>query len=132
MVLAEPVMRSDGLTLAGPGLELTESIIERIQAAGADTVTVEGHPLEGDDEQGNLQALADGLGRTFRRHKDNAFMMTLHNMLAEYFAGAIAARKAREEAARKRAEAAAKAAAEAAAKAAAQSAEAGGEGSRSA
>ncbi len=113
MTLAEPVTRPDGLILVGPGLELTESIIDRIRSAGADTVTIEGYPLGEGEGQEDLRVLADGLSRAFRRYRKNAFMMTLHNMLVEYFAQAIAARKAREEEiARRRAEAAAKAAAE--------------------
>jgi hypothetical protein len=127
MVLAEPVLRSDGLTLVGSGIELTESIIARVSASGAGMVVVEGNPLGGDDAGGDLQALAADLGRMFRRHTANAFMMTLHNMLAEYVARRIAEQRAQEEEqARQRARAAAEAAA---AKAAAQAeAAAAGEG----
>ncbi len=107
MVLAEPVSRSDGLIFVGAGLELTEAIIARISATGAGTIVVEGNPLGGDSGCGDLRALADGLSRTFRRHTGDAFMMTMHNMLAAYFAQRIAEQKAREEEqARQRAEAA--------------------------
>ena len=124
MVLAEPVLRPDGLTLAGSGLELTESIIERIRTAGANTVVVEGHPFAGDDGLGNLAVLAAGLDKAFHRHRDNAFMMTLYNMLNGYFARTIAEQQSKEkEAARLRAQAAAEAAAKAAAAAVAQTAE---------
>ena len=99
MLLAQAVVRPDGIVLMGEGLKLTEELIVRIRDAGVGTICVEGNPLGGGGTVGDLSVTARNLQYTFRRHSDNVFMMTLRNMIARYLAHRIAARKAAEEAA---------------------------------
>ncbi|MDL2272580.1 hypothetical protein LJC23_06060 [Desulfovibrio sp. OttesenSCG-928-I05] len=103
MTLAEAVNYSTGMILAGAGVVLTETMIDRMLKAGIGSVVIEG---ESGDSDGELQAVLESLPNLFRHHRSNAFMMTLHNMLRSYFrmklaesAAAAAARKAAQEAA---------------------------------
>ena len=112
MILAEAVMRPDGMTLAGPGLELTDSLIERIRNIGVGSIVVEGS--HGGGNAAELETVYTNLPHIFRRHTNDAFMMTLHNMLSQYFKRRIAEIKAAAEAARLEAEEKARKKAEAA------------------
>ncbi|MFV0347052.1 MAG: hypothetical protein ACK5JO_00595 [Halodesulfovibrio sp.] len=123
MTLAKAVVREDGITLVGEGVELSESLIARFEQSGISTITVKGHPVLLDGLPGSTDygKRAERLDQLFRKHTDNTFMMTLKKVLSQYFrlkAAAIAAAAA---------EAAAIEAAEAAAAAAAEEAEANGE-----
>jgi hypothetical protein len=88
MVLAEAVLYSSGMVLAGVGVELTASMIERMAKSGIGALVVEG---DADGSGGEFKAVLDKLPHLFRRYTRDAFMMTLHNMLQHYFS-----RKARE------------------------------------
>lgn len=103
MILAEAVNYPTGMILAGPGVALTATMIERMLRTGVGSVVVEG---DAGGSGGELQAVLESLPRLFRRHRGNAFMMTLHNMLRSYFrtrlaesAAAALARQAAQEAA---------------------------------
>jgi hypothetical protein len=122
MKLAKAVVREDGITLVGEGVELSESLIARFEQSGISTITVKGNPVQMDGLPGSTDydKRAERINHLFRKHTDNAFMMTLKKVLSQYFrlkAAAIAAAVA---------EAAAAEAAEAAAAAAAEEAEANG------
>ena len=116
MVLAEPLLRDDGITLAGVGFELTEAVIERFRQAGVSVIVVEG---AGPGRSIELEQLASRLPMLFRRHAGNPFMMGLQGILAKHYAAKIAALKAAEEEARRAEQASAQAAAEEAAETAA-------------
>ena len=103
MVLAEPVYYSGGMLLAGAGVALTPAMIERMGKTGIGSLMVEG---EDGDSGGELRAVRERLPFLFRRHRRDAFMMTLYNMLQRYFDDklalaevATAARKAEKQAA---------------------------------
>ena len=94
MVLAEPLLYKNGMTLAGTGFELTGAAIERFRLAGVAAVVVEG----GDASRyAELEHIASKLTFLFRRQTENAFMMGLQGILAKHYAEKIAALKAVEE-----------------------------------
>lgn len=73
MILAKEVVRSDnpgGPPICGKGVELTDSLIERLRNMGIQSITVEGHPvwMEGDK---TLSELLDDLDRRFSRSGSN-------------------------------------------------------------
>jgi len=94
MVLAEPLLYKNGMTLAGAGFELTGAAIERFRLAGIAVVVVEG------DDAGRyveLEHIASKLTFLFRRQTKNAFMMGLQGILAKHYAKKIAMLQAAEE-----------------------------------
>ena len=97
MVLAEPLLYKNGMTLAGAGFELTGAAIERFRQAGAAVVVVEGGDA---GRYVELENIASNLTFLFRRQTENSFMMGLQGILAKHYAGKIAALKAAEEEAR--------------------------------
>ena len=111
MTLAQSILRPDGMVLAGAGLVLTEEGIARIRTTGVVTVMIEGE-AEGGGACAEFERVAAMLSYLFRKHQQDAFMMTMHNMLAGYFGRRIATCKQVMEAAK------AQAASEKAAKAA--------------
>jgi len=111
MVLAEPLLYKNGMTLAGVGFELTEAALERFRQAGAAVVVVEGGDTGRYDE---LETIAVKLPFLFRRQTDNAFMMGMQGILAKHYAGKMAVLKAVDEEARLAKQAAVPAADEAA------------------
>jgi hypothetical protein len=69
MALAKDVVRAEnpnGPPICGKGVELTETLIERLRNMGIQSVTVDGHPvrMEGDK---TLDELLEDLDRRFRR-----------------------------------------------------------------
>lgn len=97
MVLAQAVVRPDGLVLVGEGLVLTESAINHIRAAGIGTICVEGNPLGAEGTVGNLRKIAESLPHLFRRQTDNVFMMTMRSVLSRHFARRMAEQRALED-----------------------------------
>jgi hypothetical protein len=94
MVLAEPLLYKNGMTLAGIGFELTEAAIERFRLAGAAVVVVEGG---GVGRYAEWERIASKLTFLFRRQTENPFMMGLQGILAKHYGEKIAALKAAEE-----------------------------------
>jgi len=73
MVLAREVVRGDnpnGPPICGKGVELTESLIERLRNMGINSITVQGHPIwmEGDK---SLPELLEDLEKRFSRSGGN-------------------------------------------------------------
>jgi len=94
MVLAEPLLYKNGMTLAGVGFELTGAAIERFRLAGVAVVVIEG----GDGgSYVELEHIASRLTFLFRRQTENSFMMGLQGILAKHYAEKIAALNAAEE-----------------------------------
>ena len=97
MVLAEPLLYKNGMTLAGAGFELTGAAIERFRLAGVAVVAVEGGDA---GRYVELERIASKLTFLFRRQTGNAFMMGLQGILAKHYAEKMAALNAAEEEAR--------------------------------
>ena len=91
MVLAKAVSRDDGMVLAGEGLALTVSIIERLHNSGVKSVVVKGRPMPGlDSGDIDLVKMKSRLGFLFRKYQQNPLMWTLRNMLEQYLDRLIA------------------------------------------
>ena len=91
MILGKPVTRDDGMVMAGEGLTLTESIIDRLKNSGINSVTVKGRPVPGlDSGDVDLAKMKERLGHLFRKYQQNPLMWTLRNMLEQYLERAIA------------------------------------------
>lgn len=96
MKLAKAVVREDGITLVGEGVELSESLIARFEQSGISTISVKGNPVQLDGLPGSTDygKRAERMDHLFRKHSDDNFMMTLKKVLTQYFrlkAAALAA-----------------------------------------
>ncbi len=107
MTLAKPVVRDNGITLVGEGVELTPSLLARFEQSGIASVTVEGSPVRLDELAGGTDfgRRVERLDFLFRKHENDAFMVTLKKVIARHF-HMRAAVLAAEEAARAAAKAA--------------------------
>ena len=94
MVLAEPLLRDDGIPLVGAGFELTDAVIERFRQMGVAVIVVAGN---GPGRSVELARIASELPRLFRRQRANPFMMGLQGILSKHYARKIAELKAAEE-----------------------------------
>lgn len=77
MVLAKEIKSSDdpsSMTICGKGVKLTESLINRLQSMGIQSVTVEGHPVKMPGEA-TLDEMLAGLDQRFSRVETDARMM---------------------------------------------------------
>jgi len=86
MVLAKDVVRTEnpnGPPICGKGVELTETLIERLRNMGIQSITVEGHPiwLEGDK---TLDELLEDLDKRFRRVADDPLTGKLKEVYRNY------------------------------------------------
>lgn len=82
MILAQPLNNDDGRVLVGAGVELSDSIIARLQTAGVRVITIAGAPSGGGSMSKRAQ---DRLDHLFRKHADEPFMCALQAMLRSYF-----------------------------------------------
>lgn len=101
MTLAKAVVREDGITLVGEGAELSEALLTRFEQSGIASITVKGTPVDMANLPGgtDYNKRAERLQHLFRKHSGDRFMMTLKNMLNQYFtlkAAALAAEAAAE------------------------------------
>ena len=101
MTIAKVVNRGDGMVLAGEGLKLTDSIIDRLRNAGVGSLVVQGRPLPGLNDGFDLQKLLGRLDYLFRKYRRDPLMWTMRNLLEQHFKKAIeeqeqAQREARE------------------------------------
>ncbi len=83
MVLAEPATSEQGTTICGPGTELTENLIGRLERFGVARVTVEGHPVKKAGEDKSLADLEAELDTRFSHLEDNSLMMELKGVFRE-------------------------------------------------
>jgi hypothetical protein len=86
MILAKDVVRAEnpnGPPICGKGVELTDSLIERLRNMGIQSITVEGHPiwLEGDK---TLDELLEDLDKRFRRVADDPLTGKLKEVYRNY------------------------------------------------
>lgn len=79
MVVAREIKASDdpaGMTICGKGVKLTDSLINRLEQMGIQSVTVEGHPVKREGESSLEETLA-ALDHRFRRAGGDPLMMTI-------------------------------------------------------
>lgn len=85
MKLAKAVTRDNGMVVMGPGMELTESHLERLRSMEVDRITVEGNPLEG---AGGVDTSAahrlERLDHLFRRLGGDPWQDQVRRFLNEY------------------------------------------------
>ena len=66
MILSRPVVLPNGITLCGPGTELSDSLIQRLTLRGIKRIHVRGHPLPARSHTPMQQRLRE-LHRRFNR-----------------------------------------------------------------
>jgi hypothetical protein len=86
MVLAKELVRPEnptGPAICAKGLELTESLLERLRNMGIQSITVQGHPvwMEGDK---TLEELLIELDRRFCRVANDPLTAVLKKIYREY------------------------------------------------
>jgi hypothetical protein len=86
MKLAKEVVRPEnpsGPAICGKGMELTESLLDRLRNMGIRSVTVQGHPvwLEGDR---TLEEMLEDLDRRFIHVAGDTLTGRLKNIYREY------------------------------------------------
>ena len=77
MKLAKPVKNKRGMTLCGAGTELNEEIIARLSDREIKRITVEGHPVDTEEEEKSLSQQIDELNARFRKVDRNPLMRKL-------------------------------------------------------
>ncbi len=83
MKLAKPVMNDRGMTLCGPGTELTEQTIGRLSEMDVKRIAVEGHPIDTGREEKSLSQELDDLDVRFRRVDGDPLMKKIKNAFAD-------------------------------------------------
>jgi hypothetical protein len=86
MILAKDIVRADnpsGPAICGKGVELTDSLIERLRNMGIQSITVQGHPvwMEGDK---TLEELLADLDRRFSRVADDPYAARLKEIYKDH------------------------------------------------
>jgi len=118
MVLAKPVARPDGMVVAAPGTELTESLVSRFDSMGIGQVVVEGNPVDTEGGGGDtaFDKRAERLDHLFRKYGSDKWMTQIKRLMKHFFkmkaaqrAAAIAAMEAAKAEAKAKAEAEAEA-----------------------
>jgi len=82
MILAKEIKNSDdpsSMTICGKEVTLTESLIERLQRMGIQSVTVEGHPVNIEGET-TLEQMLSALESRFSRVGGDPLMMRVKEM----------------------------------------------------
>jgi hypothetical protein len=82
MILAQDIKNEDnpdGPPLCGKGVQLTESLIDRLNRMGIQSLTVEGHPVKIEGEQSIEEELAV-LDKRFKKVIDDPLMKKLKDM----------------------------------------------------
>ena len=82
MILAQDIKNEDnpdGPPLCGKGVQLTESLIERLHRMDIQSLTVEGHPIKIDGEKTLEEELAV-LDKRFKKVIDDPLMKKLKDM----------------------------------------------------
>jgi hypothetical protein len=82
MVVARPIPNIDdptGMPVCGKGVELTESLINRLRDRGVQALSVEGHPVEIPGEA-TIEDMLAALDQRFRRVTADPLMHKIHEM----------------------------------------------------
>lgn len=97
MKLAKPVTKEGGMTIMAEGMELTDSLIARLEKMDIDRITVQGNPVDmGGAGSGTKYAeRIERLDTLFRRYSKDKWMMRVKGRMAQYFQIKAAAQEAR-------------------------------------
>jgi len=100
MKLARAVTKENGMTIMAENMELTESLISRLENMKVDRITVHGHPVDmGGAGAGTVYAeRIKRLDHLFRRLGDDKWMMRVKERMGQYFRIKAAAQEARRKA----------------------------------
>ena len=82
MVLGQDIKSSEdpsAMTICGKGMQLKESLIDRLREMGIQTVTVEGHPVKMEGET-SLEEMLASLDKRFSRLTNDPLMMKIKEM----------------------------------------------------
>jgi len=82
MKLAKPITKANGMPIIAAGVELTESLIDRLDGMGIDKVFVVGDAVAASQNPTERVARLDHL---FRRLEDDPFQAKVKRYLREYF-----------------------------------------------
>ena len=86
MVLAQDIKSSKdpaAMTVCGKGVQLKESLIDRLREMGVQTLTVEGHPVKMEGEA-SLEDMLAALDRRFIRVSDDPLMIKVREMYRQH------------------------------------------------
>lgn len=97
MKLARPVLKDGGMIIMAEGMELTESLIARLDNMKIDRITVQGHPVDmGGAGSGTKYAeRMERLDVLFRRYGQDKWMVRVRDRMAQYFRIKAAAQEAK-------------------------------------
>ena len=97
MILAKPVTKGNGMTIMAEGMELSQSLIDRLGNMNVDRITVQGHPVDmGGAGAGTKYAeRVVRMDHLFRRHKPGSWMDKVRVRIKQYFQIKAAAQEAR-------------------------------------
>jgi len=100
MKLAKPVTKEGGMTIMAEGMELTDSLISRLDNMKIDRITVQGNPVDmGGAGSGTVYAeRVERLDTLFRRYAKDKWMMRVKGRMAQYFQIKAAAQEAKRKA----------------------------------
>jgi hypothetical protein len=92
MKLAKPVARDNGTVIMAEGMELTESLLTRLENMKIDKIVVQGQPVDmdhGGADTGFSKRL-ERLDHLFRHHESDPWMRKIKKFLTRYFQVKIA------------------------------------------
>lgn len=97
MKLAKAVTRENGMTIMAEGMELTESLISRLEGMNIERITVQGHPVEmgGAGAGTRWGERRDRLDHLFRQYAEDKWMMRVKERMRQYFQIKAAAQEAK-------------------------------------
>ncbi|WP_272700757.1 hypothetical protein [Desulfovibrio sp. Fe33] len=97
MKLAKPVTKEGGMTIMAEGMELTESLISRLEAMNIERITVQGHPVDmgGAGAGTRWGERRDRLDHLFRRYSGDRWMTRVKERMRQYFQIKAAAQEAK-------------------------------------
>lgn len=100
MKLAKPVTKEGGMTIMAEGMELTESLISRLETMKIDRITVQGNPVDmGGAGSGTVYAeRIERMDVLFRRYTKDKWMQRVKNRMVQYFRIKAAAQEAKQKA----------------------------------
>lgn len=87
MVLAQSIVRDNGMVLMAEGTELNQSGIERLHRLGVGHLTVQGEPVDMAEECGGVSCSKrlERLDHLFRGYEDDQWMLTVKTFFQTYF-----------------------------------------------
>lgn len=86
-VLAKPVARNDGAVVVSQGTEITQSLLDKLDMMGIESVVVEGEPVQMDGVSSgtNYDVRLQRLDHLFRGHASDPWMQQVKGLLVNYF-----------------------------------------------